>query len=235
MSKTGLGLILFLIILGGSIFGIIRYRALQAELNQLRENPNLIADQELEQVVGQVGALIDLPTDEKPTLMTVTDADKIRSQTFFARSENGDKLLIYPTARKAILFRPSTNRIIDVATIDLSGEENNLSVSLLNGTNITGLTAAAEAFLADKASSLNFTSRANAVSQYTSTIVVDLTGGSRTTQATQLAQLLGGEVGTLPESETRPSGDIAIILGRSSADLFNLNSATPAPTSNPNQ
>lgn len=75
--------------------------------------------EEVKQLVLEVGKLIDLPIGEDPTLATVTDVEKLRSQPFFQKAQNGDKVLIYSLAKKAILYRPSDKKIIDVAPINI--------------------------------------------------------------------------------------------------------------------
>jgi hypothetical protein len=72
--------------------------------------------------VAQVSKLIALPTDEKPTIATVTDASKVKSQLFFQNAVNGDIVLIYTKAQKAILYRPSENRIIEVGALNINNQ-----------------------------------------------------------------------------------------------------------------
>lgn len=67
----------------------------------------------------KVGKLIALPADETPTIATVEDKTKLADQAFFSAAENGDKLLIYTKAQKAIVYRPSTNQIINVGPISI--------------------------------------------------------------------------------------------------------------------
>lgn len=78
------------------------------------------AQAEIDALTTQVGKLINLPADEKPTVATVTDASKVKDQQFFKNAQNGDKVLIYQKAQKAILYRPSENRIIEVGAVNIN-------------------------------------------------------------------------------------------------------------------
>src|SRR3989338_2433659 len=68
--------------------------------------------------ITSVMKLMSLPEGEVPTVATVTDKKKLQNQQFFKKAENGDKVLIYQSIKKAILYRPSTNKIVDVAPIN---------------------------------------------------------------------------------------------------------------------
>lgn len=74
---------------------------------------------ELESLVADISEHFELPTSETPTLATVTDREKLSGQEFFASSQNGDKVLLYQEGRKAILYRPSTGKIVNVAPIGI--------------------------------------------------------------------------------------------------------------------
>jgi len=74
--------------------------------------------QELAAVVKKVNQLMELPEEETPVLATVTDKEKVAAQAFFSRSENGDKVLLYTQLGRAILYRPSTNKIVDITIIN---------------------------------------------------------------------------------------------------------------------
>lgn len=67
--------------------------------------------------VKKVGALIDLPQGETPTVATVTDPKKLAGQPFFANAKAGDVVLIYTKAREAYLYDPSRNKLVQVAPI----------------------------------------------------------------------------------------------------------------------
>lgn len=85
----------------------------------LKQGPNKVAQEELSKVVAQVGKLIVLPEGETPTLATVADPNKLKDQAFFANAKTGDKVLIYTNAKKAILYNPELNKIVEVAPIDI--------------------------------------------------------------------------------------------------------------------
>lgn len=78
---------------------------------------------ETDALIIEVGKLIVLPADEKPTVATITDVDKLKDQPLFKNAKNGDKVLIYTTANKAILYRPSEKRIIEVGSVNIGNQE----------------------------------------------------------------------------------------------------------------
>jgi hypothetical protein len=63
---------------------------------------------------------MELPVGETPTVATISDKEKLKDQPFFKMAENGDILFAYTTAMQAILYRPSTNKIINVAPITIN-------------------------------------------------------------------------------------------------------------------
>lgn len=70
-------------------------------------------------LVAEIGKLIVLPSDETPTVATVTDLEPLRDQPFFANAKIGDKVLIYSNAKKAILYDPIAKKIVEVAPINI--------------------------------------------------------------------------------------------------------------------
>lgn len=75
---------------------------------------------EVDALIVEVGKLLALPEDEKPTVATITDVSKISEQAFFKNAVNGDKVLIYTNARRAILYRPTEKRIIEVGAVNIN-------------------------------------------------------------------------------------------------------------------
>ena len=84
------------------------------------ENPSLAVESEVRRIVGDISKIVVLPSDETPTLATVSDPEKLRSQPFFSNAEVGDKVLIYTVSKKAILWRPSVSKIIEISAINPS-------------------------------------------------------------------------------------------------------------------
>jgi hypothetical protein len=79
----------------------------------------MVVQTESKTVISAISKFMVLPSDEEPTLSTVTDKDKLKEQYFFKNFEDGDKILIYTKAKKAILYRPSINKIIEFAPLIL--------------------------------------------------------------------------------------------------------------------
>jgi len=89
------------------------------QAQKLLKNPQQVSLEQTKSVVDKVGKLIALPNDETPSLATVQDKSKLKDQPFFKNAVNGDKLLLFIKAKKAILYRESNNKIIEVAPINI--------------------------------------------------------------------------------------------------------------------
>lgn len=186
---------------------------------------------EADDTVAKVGKLVLLPEGEQATLATVTDVTKLKGQSFFAKAQNGDKVLIYEQSKKAILYRPALNKVIEIGPVTNEAESTKtvatpsasekeaaqpVRVALYNGTTTTGLTRRAESELVALSSlQVEVTDKQNASSSaYEESVVVDLTGKNQAA-ALQLATYAKGSVGALPKGEVKPDADILIILGQS--------------------
>jgi len=237
-----IGVIILLIALVPSIYFYLKYR------QAVSSKPVLL---EAQSVIKKVSQLIELPDNEEPTVATVSDKNKLQDQPFFTNAENGDKVLIYTQAKKAILYRPSINKIIDVApirsvqqttpavlptvvpttvgtkagptpspTIALAkasptSVSKKARVVLYNGTDTVGITYKVEKELLLKVENIEIIDKDNAAkSDYQGTIVVDLSSGKFKEKAAELATFLKGEIGALPEGETKPDADILVILAQ---------------------
>jgi type IV secretory pathway VirJ component len=92
------------------------------QVRVLKQDPQLAAQKEAEALVAKVGKLIVLPVlpeGENPTVATVSDPEALKDQPFFASAAAGDKVLIYTTAKKAILYSVTLNKILEVAPLNI--------------------------------------------------------------------------------------------------------------------
>lgn len=210
-----------------------------SRLKQLVSDPSLINKEEARNTISKVSRLMELPTDEEPTVATVADLEQLKNKPFFQKAKLGDKVLIYTKAKKAILYDPKSNKIIDVGPITFEPSvtptvsvfpspspsvvptiKDNLKIILFNGTTVTGLTKTYEDQLKEKIPELTVvdTDVANK-RDYQESLLVDLTGNNQE-QARLIASTLGIKVDELPPGETAsPSADFLIILGSDKNNL----------------
>lgn len=109
-----LGVLGVLVIVGLAAFGVF----MVSENAKLR-NPNYAAEEaatEAKNLKDKVAKLMALP-DEDATVATVQDVSKLSEQEFFKDAQNDDKVLIFTAAKKAVIYRPSENRIINSGPI----------------------------------------------------------------------------------------------------------------------
>ena len=117
-AKRFVPLILFLLLVASVAGNAILYKKLRV----LKQNPQMLAQEENKALVAKVGQLIVLPEGEEPTVATVNEPEKLKDQPFFANAKQGDKVLIYTKAKKAILYRTAENKIVEVAPVNI-GEQ----------------------------------------------------------------------------------------------------------------
>lgn len=128
MFKSKKGLVIFALVVVAVLglgYGVKTIKSLtdaKKELESIKSNSNEKDKKEAMAIVEQVGKLVILPEGEEPTVATVTDPAKLADQPFFENSEAGDKVLIYTTAQRAILYRPSNNKVIEIAPLNLEGD-----------------------------------------------------------------------------------------------------------------
>lgn len=92
----------------------LQYR--QAVANQQQSDNAQIAT-----LTARLGKTIVLPSGQ-PAVVNVVDKTKLTDPQLAAQAENGDQLLIYATARRVILYRPSAQKVIDMFHITTSPE-----------------------------------------------------------------------------------------------------------------
>ena len=111
--------LIVVVLLGLTILlGVSTYSYRQKYL-EVKQDPQKVTQESVNQLLAEVGQLIALPEGETPTVATVSDPSKLKDQPFFAKAKVGDKVLIYTNARKAILYSPTEHKIIEVAPISI--------------------------------------------------------------------------------------------------------------------
>jgi H+/gluconate symporter-like permease len=108
-----IGIVVVVVVVVGGYFGWKSFQAKQnspeAQAAQLQQQKN--------EILQKVAALTQVPAEE-PVLFTVNDANLLKGQqAFFKDAENGDVLLVYQQSSKALIFRPSTNKIINAGPV----------------------------------------------------------------------------------------------------------------------
>ena len=111
--------IIFLLI-GALFFSLYLYK----QEKEKSENTSQIVAEEARKVKEKVGKLILLTEEEEPTIATVVNIETLKKENpeFYKNAQNGDKLVVYTT--RAIIYRPSTDMLINVAPVIKSPEDN---------------------------------------------------------------------------------------------------------------
>lgn len=216
-------LILVAGVVGGSLLYLAHNKPEVLGLSSINQQ-----QKETAALLEEVSKLMALPKDEAPTVATVSDIEKLKGQSFFKSAQNGDKMLIYASTKKAILYRPSEKRIIDVGFVNLnqtasSSANTNATTSpsvtsmrfaLFNGTGTVGATKPTETALKTLYKESVISERAVASkTDYTDSLLVDL-DGNRGEDTKKIAEALKIAVGALPDGEKKPEGaDFLIIVG----------------------
>ena len=211
-----------------SVYFYKKYTALSSTL------PGNNQKEDLQTIISKVSKLILLPTGENPTVMTVTDKEKLSGQEFFTNAKNGDRVLIYEKAKKAFLYDPIADKIIEVGPVLLtsptpgtssitptaSPKAATIKFVLYNGTTTVGLTKKYGTVLTSKVANADILDTDTAKKRtYPDTLLVDLSGNNAS-PAAQIAKTLGISVGSLPAGEKAPpatdsahAADFLIIVG----------------------
>lgn len=85
----------------------------------------------LENTIKKVGKLINLPKDETPAMATIIDIEELKKEeAFYADAKNGDIVLMYEKALKAIIYSPEKDIIVNVGPIYVSPNGNKIDETL---------------------------------------------------------------------------------------------------------
>jgi len=201
-------LIFFILFLAAGLTAYYFYND-NRQKTMLLKNPDLASKEEVKALTAQVGKLMELPQGEEPQLVTVLDKEKLKDQKFFDKSQNDDKVLIYMKAKQAILYRPSTNKIIDIGPLEVTNQNFTATIYTVRGNKTTDQV---EKTITDQFSNIGIARKdAAKKSDYAKNLVVDV-NGDKGDDAKKLAEAIGADLGGLPEGEDKPNTDFLIIL-----------------------
>lgn len=109
---------------GGTYYFYNQYQTSQRELAQAREASVENQQAVVDELVNQVGSLIELPEGDTPTVATIRTTDNLADHPFLSKGLEGDRLLIYTgDSRMVVMYRPSTNKIVAVGTVTIQQAE----------------------------------------------------------------------------------------------------------------
>jgi hypothetical protein len=120
IKKFGAKRLFIIFLLVVALAGVFGSYYFYNKYKSLNTDATAQAKKETDRLVSLLGKLMELPAGETPTIATISDKDKLKDQSFFAQAQNGDILFAYTTSMKAILYRPSSNKIINVAPISIN-------------------------------------------------------------------------------------------------------------------
>lgn len=106
VRRIGIGLIV-IVLLALAFFAY--------EYFKLSSDPAIIAKEKTAKIVNEVSRAIVLPDDPNIAVAMVADKTKLEGQKFFQNAENGDYIVLVPSESRAILYRPSLHKVVDVA------------------------------------------------------------------------------------------------------------------------
>ena len=66
-----------------AIVAVVVAGYLYSQVRVLKQDPQVVAQKEVEALVAKVGKLVVLPAEEVPTVATVSDPEALKDQTFF--------------------------------------------------------------------------------------------------------------------------------------------------------
>lgn len=216
--------LLFIVVCTVAVVSVVSliylYRQYDMTREQLRKTASSGTESEIQSLVSTIGKYMELPVSEVPTLATVTEVAKLPDIPFFAKAKSGDKVLIYTQESKAILYRPSTNKIIEVSafnpqnTASETGSKDTVTVEIRNGTSVAGITSEFEKKLIGTFPSARITAKAIATRRDYSESLVIARAPSDARTAQEFSRTFDMAVSLLPRAEATTAADILIILGK---------------------
>lgn len=241
LGKLAFAVLFVVLVVGGSFLLWQNYQ-LKAVASDVGSDTEMTAV-EIQDLLAKIGKHILLPSDEEPTIATIVDAEKLsQEQAFYQNVVNGDKVLIYMQAQKAVIYRENGDVLVNVGpvytntpatepTATETGEESNLngeeipaetieqseeplSIEVRNGSKTAGVAGKLRDSLEENAA-FEVVAIADANSKtFSQTVLVDLSAGNKKAQLEALQTELGvTAVMAIPEGEDDTEAEVLVIIG----------------------
>lgn len=119
LADTAL-LVLLLASVALSIFAVYKYRLAAKKIDEIGKNLKQSAQSTSNSkvLIEKVSRLILLPQNELPSIATINNVVLLQKQSsFYKDARNGDMLLIYFQAKKAFIYDPEQNIIVNTGPV----------------------------------------------------------------------------------------------------------------------
>lgn len=213
-----LPLIFGLLLVGSMVFGGYYFRQYQSLKSASSKTP----EEQNKDLVALINKVYELPKDEEPGLVAKVKDEAIFKKDYpvFVNARVGDDLLLYEKSQLAVLYRSSENKVIHTAQINF---KQGASVQIIAPGALQNSTE--QTLTAKLSADVKVSGKSEPVGQYSSTTVVDVTGGNPDL-AKKIAEALGGTVATtLPAGEKASEGVELVVIVANVATV----EPTPAP------
>jgi len=206
------------------------------DLAQLASQPGAkVSDQQVSELVSRISQFMVVPANENPSVVVLQNTAQLaQQQPFYQEAKDGNILMLY--SNRAIIYDSVANKLVNVGPIVRNdatplptttasasasvspsatpGTPEKVTVDVRNGTSKAGL-AGATASTLKKNTWITIGQVTDAKNSYTTTQIIDLSGGKKPNAVAALATLLKGQVQTsLPKGEASSTADILVIVGQ---------------------
>lgn len=221
--------LLIVVILGALGYFGYSWWNLKKELQKIQtpEGTQELQKKQTEEIIEKLKAHTVLPEDEQPIIVTVIDATALKKQSnFYEMAKNGDLVIIYFKAKKAYLYDPIADRILNIGPVITEGEssqsqtqpsptsqQGRVTVEVRNGTAILGLGAEMAKKIQKIDSSFDVLPATDADKKYTKTLLIVNNADKKL--VAKIEKELGVTAQTeMPEGERGSSANILVIVGK---------------------
>lgn len=113
-------LILLVVSVALSVFGVYKYWSAVKKIDEIGKNLKQSAQSTKNSkiLIDKINRLILLPKNEPPSIATINNVVQLQKQSsFYKDARNGDVLLIYFQAKKAFIYDPEQNIIVNTGPV----------------------------------------------------------------------------------------------------------------------